>query len=215
MSTKANSWLPQPLRKLAGRALQTALNHALALDPDAQQQLIALNGESVQLYLRGPEMQFAITVVDGQLHVGRAQSDESLRVITTPGALLGMVLTRASDDITPGKVEIAGDAGLARRVEKLVSTFAPDFEEGFTHLFGDVLGVPIARTAQQVLRHTCDTAAHLREDTADWLRDEARLVLGPGEVEGFLDGVDALRERSDRLTARVTRLAARTRGNFT
>ncbi|MEO8747864.1 MAG: SCP2 sterol-binding domain-containing protein [Rhodanobacter sp.] len=213
MTIEANSWLPPPLRKLAGRVLQTALNHALALDPDAQQQLAALNGKSVQLYLRGPEMTFAVRVAAGQLQVGRARADESLRVTTTPGVLLGVALSRGSDNIAPGKVEIAGDAGLARRVETLLSTFAPDFEEAFTRLFGDVLGVPIARATQQTLHHTRDTAVHLREDTADWLRDEARLALGPGEVEGFLDGVDVVRERSDRLLARVTRLAARARGD--
>jgi ubiquinone biosynthesis accessory factor UbiJ len=33
--------------------------------------------------------------------------------------------------------------------------------------------------------------------------------MAPGEVEGFLDGVDHLRERSERLQARVQRLAQR------
>jgi ubiquinone biosynthesis protein UbiJ len=31
---------------LAGRALETALNHALSLDPDTQSKLAALNGRS-------------------------------------------------------------------------------------------------------------------------------------------------------------------------
>ncbi|HEX7732114.1 MAG TPA: sterol-binding protein, partial [Rhodanobacter sp.] len=38
-----NAWLPAPLRKLAGRALETALNHTLSLDPDTQHRLAALN----------------------------------------------------------------------------------------------------------------------------------------------------------------------------
>jgi ubiquinone biosynthesis protein UbiJ len=44
------------------------------------------------------------------------------------------------------------------------------------------------------------------------VRDEARLALAPGEAEAFLDDVDALRERSERLDARVRRLAARMPG---
>lgn len=212
MTAEANSWLPQPLRKLAGRALQGALNHALALDPDTRQQLAALDGRCVQLHLRGPELAFAVTVAAGELQVGPAQADESLRVSTTPGALLSLAFKGDDESIAPGKVEVAGDAGLARQVEKLLRGFAPDAEEGFTRLFGDVLGVPLAQAARQAARHVRDTAAHLREDGADWLRDEARLVMGPGEMEGFLDGVDALRERSERLQARVARLAARARG---
>jgi ubiquinone biosynthesis protein UbiJ len=36
--------------------------------------------------------------------------------------------------------------------------------------------------------------------------------MGPGEVDGFLDGVDALRERSERLEARLARLQQRLQG---
>jgi ubiquinone biosynthesis protein UbiJ len=123
-----------------------------------------------------------------------------------------MMFRRDEDGIAPGKVEIAGDADLARRLEKLASKFAPDFEEAFARAFGDVLGIPIARAVRKALSHARESAAHLTEDSADWLRDEARLAIAPGEVEGFLDGVDDVRERGDRLAARVQRLVQRMQG---
>ena len=208
-----NSWLPQPLRKLAGRALETALNHTLSLDPDTQQKLAALNGRSVQLHLRGPEIALAITVEDARLKVGPPQEDNQLKVAASPGSLLAMMFRRDDDGIAPGKVEIAGDAELARRLEKLASKFAPDFEEAFARSFGDVLGVPLAKAVRQGLGHARETASHLIEDSADWLRDEARVAMAPGEVEGFLDGVDELRERSERLESRVQRLLQRVSGS--
>jgi ubiquinone biosynthesis accessory factor UbiJ len=208
-----NSWLPQPLRKLAGRALETALNHTLSLDPDTQQRLAALNGRSVQLHLRGPELALAVSVDEARLKVGPPQDDSQLKVAATPGSLLAMLFRRDDDGIAPGKVEIAGDAELARRLEKLASKFAPDFEEAFARSFGDVLGVPLARAVRKGLAHARETASHLTEDSADWLRDEARVAMAPGEVEGFLDGVDDVRERSERLEARVQRLVQRLQGN--
>jgi ubiquinone biosynthesis protein UbiJ len=207
-----NSWLPPPLRRLAGRALETALNHTLSLDPDTQQRLIALNGRRVLLHLRGPDIALAVTVNDGRLVVGPPDdtaAGSQLRVAATPGSLLAVLFKRDDDGIAPGKVDIAGDAELARRLEKLATAFAPDFEEAFARTFGDVLGVPIANAVRAALAHARETAAHLTEDTADWLRDESRVALAPGEVEGFLDGVDTLRERSDRLEARVQRLVRR------
>jgi Uncharacterized protein conserved in bacteria len=209
-----NAWLPLPLRKLAGRALESALNHTLSLDPDTQQRLAALNGRSVQLHLRGPEIALAVTVEDARLKVGPPQDDSQLRVAATPGSLLAMMFRRDDDGIAPGKVDIAGDAELARRLEKLAGKFAPDFEEAFARTFGDVLGVPLAKAVRKGLAHARETAAHLTEDSADWLRDEARIALAPGEVEGFLDGVDELRERSERLESRVQRLARRLQGNI-
>jgi ubiquinone biosynthesis accessory factor UbiJ len=208
-----NSWMPQPLRKLAGRAMESALNHVLSLDSDTQQKLAGLEGRRVQLHLRGPEIALAISVVDAKLQVGPPGDDSQLRVAATPGSLLAMLFRRDDEGMAPGKVEIAGDAELARRLEKLASRFAPDFEEAFARAFGDMLGVPLARTMRKGLAHARETAAHLTEDSAAWLRDEARLALAPGEVDGFLDGVDELRERSERLQSRVQRLAQRLQGN--
>ena len=208
-----NAWMPQPLRKLAGRALESALNHTLSLDPDTQQKLAALNGRRVQLHLRGPEIALAVTVTDGRLQVGPPDEASQLKVAATPGSLLAMMFRRDEDGIAPGKVEIAGDAELARRLEKLASKFAPDFEEAFARTFGDVLGVPLGKAVRKGLMHARETATHLTEDSADWLRDEARVALAPGEVETFLDGVDTLRERSERLDSRVQRLIRRVQGD--
>jgi ubiquinone biosynthesis accessory factor UbiJ len=207
------SLLPQPLRKLAGRALETALNHALSLDPDTQAKLAALEGRSVQLHLRGVELALAVTVEQGQLKVGPAPESSDLRVAATPGSLLSMLFRRGDEGMAPGKVDIAGDADLARRLEKLASGFAPDFEEAFARTFGDVLGVPLAKAVRNGLTHARETASHLGEDGAAWLRDEAHMALAPGEVEGFLDDVDALRERAERLEARLARLERQRRSN--
>jgi ubiquinone biosynthesis accessory factor UbiJ len=205
--------LPQPLRKLAGRALETALDHALALDPDTQAKLVSLDGRSVQLHLRGVELALAVTVEQGRLKVGPAPESSDLRVAATPGSLLSMLFRRGDDGMAPGKVEIAGDAELARRLEKLASGFAPDFEEAFARTFGDVIGVPLAKAVREGLAHARETASHLSQDGAAWLRDEARIALAPGEVEGFLDDVDALRERTERLEARLARLERQRRSN--
>jgi ubiquinone biosynthesis protein UbiJ len=204
--------LPQPLRKLAGRALETALNHALSLDPDTQARLATLDGRSVQLHLRGIDLALAITVERDRLKVGPAPETSDLRVAATPGSLLSMLFRRNSDGMAPGKVEIAGDAELARRLEKLASGFAPDFEEAFTRTFGDVLGVPLAKAVREGFAHARETASHLSQDGAAWLRDETRIALAPGEVEAFLDEVDALRERTERLDARLVRLERARRG---
>lgn len=198
--------LPRPLRKLAGRALESALNHALSLDPESQAKLATLDGRSVQLHLQGVGVALAITVEGQRLKVGPAPERSDLRVAATPGSLLAMLFRRQDESLAPGKVDIAGDAELARRLEKLASGFAPDFEEAFARGFGDVLGVPLAKAVREGLAHARETASHLSQDGAAWLRDETGIAVAPGEVERFLDDVDTLRERSERLEARLARL---------
>ncbi len=208
--TDTPSLLPRPLRVLAGRALESALNRAVDLDPDTRNQLETLEGRRVVVYMHGPELALSVHVEDGRLRVGPPPPDEAggptLRVKATPGSLLAMALQRGEDGIAPGQVEIAGDAGLARRLEKLAREYAPDFEEAFAQRFGDVLGVPMARAMQRGLAHARRGAKHLVEDTADWLREESRLAVAPDEMDAFLDDVDTLRERVERLDARLNRL---------
>lgn len=208
--TAAATVLPRPLRKLAGRALQRALNRAVALDSETRAQLTALDGRRLDVHLRGPDLRLSIRVDAGMLRVGPPQDNAvpSLHVAATPGSLLAMALKRDRDGVAPGKVEIAGDADLARRLQKLARNYAPDFEEAFAQTFGDVIGVPLARGLRRALAHVRDSGRHATEDVADWLREESRLTIAPGEMDDFLDDVDALRERSDRLQARIARLAA-------
>lgn len=205
--------LPRPLRKLAGRALETALNHALSLDPETQAKLSSLQGRSVHLHLQGMELALAVTVEGNHLKVGPAPERSDLRVAATPGSLLSMLFRRQGEGMAPGKVDIAGDAELARRLEKLASGFAPDFEQAFARSFGDVIGVPLAKAVREGLAHARETASHLAQDGAAWLRDETQVAVAPGEVESFLDDVDALRERTERLEARLARFERLQRGS--
>lgn len=208
--TTAHALLPRPLRVLAGRALETALNRAVALDPETRESLKAMQGHRVNLHLRGPELALVIAVHDSRLKVEPPDEgvEASLRVSASPGGLLGMALRAGSDTVAPGKVTIAGDAELARRLEKLARGYAPDFEEAFARTFGDVLGVPLARALRRALSHVHDSGRHAVEDGADWLREESRLAVSAAEMDGFLDDVDALRERAERLEARFNRLTA-------
>lgn len=214
-STAANAWMPKPLRRLAGRALERAFNHALKLDPETRAALTKLDGRRIGIHLRGPEIAFDIAVEDDALRVQPPQSGESprgksdLRVTATPGSLLALALSRGAET-SPGKVEIAGDAELARRVERLAREFAPDFEAAFANTFGEVIGVAIARALREATQWLRQSAQHAAQDSVDWLRDESRLVVPRGELDDFLDEVDALRERAERLSARVNRLREQT-----
>jgi ubiquinone biosynthesis protein UbiJ len=209
-ATAANAWMPRPLRRLAGRALQGALARVVALDPETQSALSKLEGRRIGVHLHGAELAFDIVVLDGALRIEAPLQDDDaradLRVTATPFSLLALAMPREGDTLPPGKVEIAGDAELARRLEKLARDFEPDFEAAFARGFEEVIGVAIARALREATRTLRTNARHAGADAADWLRDEARLVAPRGEVDEFLDDEDRLRERAERLQARVNRL---------
>jgi ubiquinone biosynthesis protein UbiJ len=170
-----------------------------------------LEGRRIGVDLRGTGLALAISVVDGKLVVGpHWDKSGDLNLRAAPASLLAFALRRGDDDaVAPGKVEISGDADLARRMEKLLRGYRPDIEEAFAQTFGDIVGVPLARALQRALAYARESTHAAAQDTAEFLREESRDLVAPAEMETFLDDVDALRERAERLEARVKHLVAR------
>lgn len=203
---------PNPVLARLGTLLAATLNRALALDPPSRDAVAALEGRRIGVQLRGTNLALAIDVRDGKLAVGpHWQAPAELNLHASPTGLLAFALRRGEESpLPPGKVDISGDAELARRLEKLLRDFRPDVEEAFAQTFGDVLGVPLARALSRAFAWTRASAYAFAQDSAEYLREESRDLVAPTEMEQFLDDVDRLRERADRLDARVQRL--RTRG---
>ncbi len=200
------------LKPIAGRALETALNRALALDPDTRAGLAPLEGRRVVLALEAPALAMEIRVGGGELQIGPVHEvlEPDLAVRATLGGMLSQLPFLRRDDAAPvGRMRISGDADLARRLQTLAERFDPDWQQPFTTAFGDILGVQIANALRAGLRQARSTARGLAENTAEYLTEESRDVVARAELNAFHDDVDALRDDVERLAARVQRLAAR------
>jgi ubiquinone biosynthesis accessory factor UbiJ len=217
---------PFDWKPMAGRALEAALNRALALDPDTRDALQPLDGRSVVLALASSAetveapLALRLTVEGPQLRVGPVDPERppDLAVRSTLGGVLsfGMhtVLPRLlgahDDDAMPvGAMRIEGDAELARRLQRLAERFDPDWQRPFASAFGDVLGVQIANGFAAALRQVRDGGRRFAETAAEYVTEESRDVVPRAELDAFHDDVDALRDDAERLAARIARLRRR------
>ena len=216
MTASPFDWKP-----LAGRALEAALNRAVALDPDTRDALQPLNGRSVVLALDAAENPLAMRLlVDGdRLRVGPVDAEQTpdLAVRSTLGGVLsfGMqtllpkLLGKRDDDeaaVPVGRMRIEGDAELARRLQRLAERFDPDWQQPFIAVFGDVLGVQIANGVAAALRQARVGGQKFAETAAEYLTEESRDVVSRAELDAFHDDVDTLRDDAERLAARIARL---------
>lgn len=202
------------LKPLAGRALEAALNRALALDPETRDGLRALDGRRVVLRVAAPPLALQVRVAGDRLEVGPAVEDEpDLAVRATLGGLLSQLPFFKRDDAPPvGKLRIEGDADLARRLQKLAGRFDPDWQQPFAAVFGDVIGVQIANAIAGGLRQARDAAGAFASNAAEFVTEESRDVVPRDELNAFHDDVDTLRDDVERLAARVARLHGRAGG---
>jgi ubiquinone biosynthesis protein UbiJ len=199
------------LKPLAGRALEAALNRALSLDPATRDALRPLEGRRISLALEAPPLALQIRVADQRLHVGPVDPEEEpdLAVRSTLGGLLSQLPFLRRDDAPPiGRLRVAGDAELARRLQTLASRFDPDWQQPFTAVFGEVLGVQIANAVKSALRQVRSAGSGLAQNAAEFVTEESRDVVGRAELNAFHDDVDALRDDVERLEAKFDRLRA-------
>lgn len=198
------NWKP-----LAGRALEAALNRMLALDPDAQAGLRALDGRRVMLAIESPPLALEVRVEGNALRVGPVDGEREpdLGVRGTLAGLLGQLPMFRRDDAPPvGRLRIEGDAELARRLQALARGFDPDWQQPFAAVFGDVIGVQVANAFAAALKQARSFAANGAEVAAEYLTEENRDVVPKAELDAFHDDVDALRDDVERLAARMARL---------
>lgn len=202
------------LKPLAGRALESALNRALALDDDTRQALSRLHGRDLALHLSSPPLAMSIRVDGEALRVGPvdAAAEPDLSVRTTIGGLLGQLqgmLGTGDDHATPsGRLRIEGDAELARALQRLAQRFDPDWQRPFVAAFGEVLGVQVANAVASALKGARRAGEGFSASAAEYVVEESRDVVGRLELDAFHDDVDVLRDDVERIAARVSRLAA-------
>ena len=198
------------LKPLAGRALEQALNRIVALDPETAGALERLGGRRIGLALEAPPIALDIHVDGGRLKVGPPTAEPDLGIRATLSGVLSQLPFLRRDDAPPvGRMRINGDAELARSLQQLARRFDPDWEKPFADAFGPVIGVQVARALREALKAGAGFAKGFSRDAVDYLTEESRDLVGKAELAAFLDDVDELRDRAERLAARLARLEPR------
>jgi len=214
MTATPFNWNMPNWRPLAGRALEAALNRALALDPETRDNLRALDGQRIALQIETPPLALQVRVEGERLLVGPVDADgePNLSVRSTLGALIGQLpmpfgsMFRRDDAPPVGRLRVSGDADLARRLQRLAERFDPDWQQPFAAVFGDVLGVQIANAVAGALKQARIVSRNLVESAAEYVTEESRDVVGRDELNAFHDDVDTLRDDVERVAARIARL---------
>ncbi|MGE3500159.1 MAG: SCP2 domain-containing protein [Candidatus Binatia bacterium] len=186
------------------RPLESLLNRNVAGSSRARGLLGQVAGHSFELRLTATPLRLRFVADAERVSILPGGEQPADAVIEgTPFALARLAIGDPAQSIRAGGAQLSGDAEVAQGFQKLFAAAQPDFEEELSRITGDVAAHHLANLARSALdfgRRARDTFA---QNVAEYLTEEGRDVPARTEVDEFLDGVDRLREASDRLDARI------------
>jgi len=124
-------------------------------------------------------------------------------------ALLQMLKSGAPAPQT--RLQIRGDAEIANLYRDLFAAARPDLEEELSRWVGDLPARRLSLLAKSVRTWARRARRTAGENIAEYLQEEGRDLITKTELEEFLRGVDAVRDRIDRIEARLTLIERRTK----
>jgi ubiquinone biosynthesis protein UbiJ len=162
-----------PLPGMLALALETAINQVLHMDRESPARVKKLEDRLLQLDLEGLGITLFFTFKYGNVRV-RLEADGTPDTVIsgTPVALFSMAEPEdANWGLPDSKVQINGDASLARDLERIFSKLDPDWEGPLVGMLGDTAGYQAVQGIRQGVKVAKETARTAGKLLSDFMKD--------------------------------------------
>ncbi len=189
--------------------LQALVDRGVAGSPRARELLAQLEGRSMQVVARYTPWQLTLRSAGGQLRLLRDSKDTAdVRLTGSPIALLALLREDPAVVIRRGDATLNGDAEAGQRFQELAQLLRPDLEAGLARVIGDIPAYGAGSLLRKAMAYGRSGFATQAQNVGEYFTHERQLLIPRAEAAQFLEDVDALRESTDRLAARIARLEA-------
>jgi ubiquinone biosynthesis accessory factor UbiJ len=193
------------IKPLLMGALETALNHYLALDQNSGVFLAPLTGKVIAVTITPfNETIYLCPAVDSiqLLDYSPDQPDTQLTGSVFALGLMGLS-SKPMRSIFSGEVKIEGDMSTGRKFQGLFAKLDIDLEKQLARYTGDSIAHNISqffRTGQEWSKESIET---FRLNASEFIQEETRDLPARSEADIFYAHVDKLRTDFDRLQSRI------------
>ncbi len=189
--------------------LQALVDREVEGSPRARELLAQLAGRRMRIVARFTPWQLTLQADATQLRLLRDdRAPVDVELAGSPLALLSLLREEPQSVIRRGDVSLTGDGEAGARFQELAALLRPDLEAGLARVIGDVPAYGVGSLLRKAVDYGRASLATQAQNAGEYLAHEKRLLVPQAEARQFLDEVDALRERSDRLATRVAQLEA-------
>lgn len=185
--------------------IELALNAALAQDPETQAKLEQFEHRCIAIDIKDLDLCIQVSVEQQQIFIN-AKPEQAADLTITGNALTLAKLGSQPDSLFSADIDINGDVQFAKQLRDLLNGFDFDWEAQLARVTGNTLAYPIAHGIRQITGWVKDTHQSMQENTAEYLKEEIRILPDPSQIKDYMTDIDTLRADFDRLEARINRL---------
>lgn len=184
-------------------AFLPVINHLIQQNRETQAALAAFAGSTLSLRMAGLHMQGTFDE-RGFLQHGNAEADTEISFRQT-------AVQKVLQGLTPGvgDVEIGGDTGLGTALLPLIGSLRYHAHDDLSRLFGDALAGSISTRTAQAGNLLKKMGLSVLEQLGEFAREPESPVPDRETLAAWSREVDALRDDTERLAARLERLENR------
>ena len=200
--------LSTELRLALSAILEASLNKYLQLDPDSKHKLARMAGKCLAIKLKGLDITLYLLIDSQGIQIFNHYPDTPDATLSgTPMELLNLTLEQQPGPaMFADGVKISGDTELGQHFKRLFDSLDIDWEEQLSHYTGDIFAHKLGNLFRTGKTWGQQAGDILQQDIAEYLLQEDHLVPEQAELEDFFSQIDKLREDTDRLQARISRL---------
>ncbi|PAV25361.1 hypothetical protein CF392_11400 [Tamilnaduibacter salinus] len=196
------------LLSAATAAAETALNRALALDPAGRRALLAALSGPVTVTVNTIGITVTLTRSGDRIGVGSQPAEDAS--LTLSGGPMAFVTLALGDDavFSDGRLTVDGDVGQAHALQRALLQLDPDWEAALAERIGELPAHFLGQRLRSALRWQRQAMASITASLEEYLHEETRALPGRRELSATFEDIDQMALRTDRLEARIQRLAS-------
>ena len=159
--------------------------------------LSEINNKKIKINLKDINYSTILHISDNTIIILDEEGNFDVELITTPATLALFILSKGSDKFS-SKIIINGDIDTANKFNNFLSS-SEKIKEILIHLIGKEKTKDIEKGIKSITSFFNDIFSSSTSDIVDFLTDDLTVLPSKSDVNQFLDEVDSLKSRTDKL----------------
>ena len=159
--------------------------------------LSEINNKKIKINLKDINYSTILHISDNTIIILDEEGNFDVELITTPATLALFILSKGSDKFS-SKIIINGDIDTANKFNNFLSS-SEKIKEILIHLIGKEKTKDIEKGIKSIASFFNDIFTSSTSDLVDFLTDDLTVLPSKSDVNQFLDEVDSLKSRTDKL----------------